>query len=170
MPEETPTIQILFSDEFKARLRALAKRYRSIRKDLQLLIDELQSGNFVGDRIPGTGYTVFKVRLKNSDIQKGKSAGYRVIYQLRGNTCIFLILIYSKSDHVTQNHYNFPEPKQAEATQTVADLLQDIRSRYPQATDAEILEIIDRGLATMQQNNLLTIVRIAICAVLRLNG
>jgi mRNA-degrading endonuclease RelE of RelBE toxin-antitoxin system len=98
MPEETPSIQILFSNEFKARLRALAKRYRSIRRDLQPLIDELQSGSFVGDRIPGTGYTVFKVRLKNSDIQKGKSAGYRVIYQLRGNTCIFLILIYSKSD------------------------------------------------------------------------
>jgi mRNA-degrading endonuclease RelE of RelBE toxin-antitoxin system len=78
MPEETPSIQILFSDEFKARLRALAKRYRSIRTDLQPLIDELQSGNFVGDRIPGTGYTVFKVRLKNSDIQKGKSAGDRI--------------------------------------------------------------------------------------------
>jgi mRNA-degrading endonuclease RelE of RelBE toxin-antitoxin system len=82
MPEEAPSIQILFSDEFKARLRALAKRYRSIRTDLQPLIDGLQSGNFVGDRISGTGYTVFKVRLKNSDIQKGKSAGDRVIYQL----------------------------------------------------------------------------------------
>jgi HEAT repeats len=53
----------------------------------------------------------------------------------------------------TQNNYNFPEPKQTEATQTVADLLQDIRSRHPQATDAEIVEMIDRGLATMQQNN-----------------
>ncbi|WP_333343436.1 type II toxin-antitoxin system RelE/ParE family toxin [Microcoleus sp. Aus8_D4] len=46
----------------------------------------------------GTGYTVFKVRLKNSDIQKGKSGGYRVIYQLRGDTYILLVVIYSKSD------------------------------------------------------------------------
>jgi HEAT repeat protein len=53
----------------------------------------------------------------------------------------------------TQNNYNFPDPKQADATQTVADLLQDIRSRYPQATDAEILDIIDRRLADMQQTN-----------------
>ncbi|MDY7014053.1 MAG: type II toxin-antitoxin system RelE/ParE family toxin [Cyanobacteriota bacterium] len=98
MPEETPAVTLLFSSEFKARLRALAKRYRSIRADLQLLLDELRSGNFVGDRIPGTRYVVFKVRLKNSDIQKGKSAGYRVIYQLSSNTCILLILIYSKSD------------------------------------------------------------------------
>ena len=98
MPDEKPAISILFSDEFKVRLRTLAKRYRSIRADLQPLLDDIGAGNFVGDRIAGTGYTVFKVRLKNSDIQKGKSAGYRVIYQLRGNTCVFLILIYSKSD------------------------------------------------------------------------
>jgi hypothetical protein len=55
--------------------------------------------------------------------------------------------------NVTQNNYNFPDPKPAEATQTVSELLQDISNRYPQATDAEVVEIIDRGLATMQQNN-----------------
>ena len=98
MTDETPQIQILFSDEFKTRLRTLIKRYRSIRTDLQPLLNELQSGNFIGDQIPGTGYTVFKVRLKNSDIQKGKSGGYRVIYQLRGDTYILLVVIYSKSD------------------------------------------------------------------------
>jgi len=98
MTEDTPQIQILFSDEFKTRLRTLIKRYRSIRTDLQPLLDELQSGNLIGDQIPGTGYTVFKVRLKNSDIQKGKSGGYRVIYQLRGDTYILLVVIYSKSD------------------------------------------------------------------------
>ncbi len=98
MTDDTPQIQILFSDEFKTRLRTLIKRYRSIRTDLQPLLKELQSGNFIGDQIPGTGYTVFKVRLKNSDIQKGKSGGYRVIYQLRGDTYILLVVIYSKSD------------------------------------------------------------------------
>jgi mRNA-degrading endonuclease RelE of RelBE toxin-antitoxin system len=98
MTEEIPSIQILFSDEFKDRLCTLAKRYRSIRTDLQPLIDDLQAGNFIGDQIPGTGYVVFKVRLKNSDIQKGKSSGYRVIYQLRDNSGILMLLIYAKSD------------------------------------------------------------------------
>jgi mRNA-degrading endonuclease RelE of RelBE toxin-antitoxin system len=98
MTNETPQIQLVFSDEFKTRLRTLIKRYRSIRTDLKPLLDELQSGNFIGDQIPGTGYTVFKVRLKNSDIQKGKSGGYRVIYQLSGDTYILLVIIYSKSD------------------------------------------------------------------------
>jgi len=51
MTEEIPSIQILFSDEFKDRLRSLAKRYRSIRTDLQPLIDDLQAGNFIGDQI-----------------------------------------------------------------------------------------------------------------------
>jgi mRNA-degrading endonuclease RelE of RelBE toxin-antitoxin system len=98
MTDEIPQIQIVFSDEFKTRLRTLIKRYRSIRTDIQPLLNELQSGNFIGDQIPGTGYTVFKVRLKNSDIQKGKSGGYRVIYQLRDDTYILLVVIYSKSD------------------------------------------------------------------------
>ncbi|MCA2505084.1 MAG: type II toxin-antitoxin system RelE/ParE family toxin [Microcystis sp. M54BS1] len=98
MTEEIPPIKLLFSDQFKARLRILAKRYRSIRTDLQPLIDDLQIGKFIGDQIPGIGYTVFKVRLKNSDIQKGKSSGYRVIYQLKDNSCVLMLLIYAKSD------------------------------------------------------------------------
>jgi mRNA-degrading endonuclease RelE of RelBE toxin-antitoxin system len=44
---------------------------------------------------------VFKVRVKNSDIQKGKSSGYRVVYQLRDKICILLVTIYSKSDETT---------------------------------------------------------------------
>ena len=70
----------------------------SIRDDLQPLINEIQVGKFIGDQIPGTGYTVFKVRLKNSDIQKGKSSGYRVIYQLKDNSCVLMLVIYAKSD------------------------------------------------------------------------
>jgi hypothetical protein len=46
MPEDIPSIQIFFSDDFKVRLRTLAKRYHSIRTDLQPLIDDLQAGNF----------------------------------------------------------------------------------------------------------------------------
>lgn len=54
MTEEIPFIKLLFSDQFKDRLRTLAKRYRSIRTDLQPLIDDLQIGKFIGDQIPGT--------------------------------------------------------------------------------------------------------------------
>jgi len=64
------------------------------------VIEKLQAGDFVGDQIPGTGYTVFKVRVRNSDIQKGKSAGYRLIYQLESPTSVLLLLIYSKLDQI----------------------------------------------------------------------
>ncbi len=97
MTESLP-IQIIFAPDFQTQLRRLAKRYRSIQADLQPLLDEIQSGNFTGDRLTDTRAIVFKVRLKNSDIQKGKSGGYRVIYQRRDNTCVLLLVIYSKSD------------------------------------------------------------------------
>jgi mRNA-degrading endonuclease RelE of RelBE toxin-antitoxin system len=91
-------INVDLSSRFKKDLKALAKRYRSIRKDLEPLITELQSGETPGDQIQGLEHTVFKVRLKNSDTNKGKSGGYRVIYYLRSQTGITLITIYSKSD------------------------------------------------------------------------
>jgi mRNA-degrading endonuclease RelE of RelBE toxin-antitoxin system len=95
---EPTSIQVLATPDFQAQLRQLSKRYRSLRTDLQVLLDELQSGNCPGDQVSGTTYTVFKVRIKNSDIQKGKSAGYRVIYQRRDNAFILLVAIYSKSN------------------------------------------------------------------------
>jgi hypothetical protein len=39
-----------------------------------------------------------KVRVKNSDIQKGKSGGYRLIYWIVSPELIVLLDIYSKSD------------------------------------------------------------------------
>lgn len=103
---ESPAIQIFLAPDFQGQLRKVAKRYRSIQADLQPLLDDLQNGNCLGDQIPGTTYTVFKVRVKNSDIQKGKSGGYRVIYQLRNAACVLLVVIYSKSDQA-----NFPADK-----------------------------------------------------------
>ena len=76
-------IEITLTPHFQRDLRELAKRYRSIRSDIQPLIDQLQAGEIPGDRIAGIKYQVFKVRIKNSNIQKGKSGGYRVIYYLK---------------------------------------------------------------------------------------
>ncbi len=90
--------QVSFTDRFRKDVRRLAKRYRNIRLDIQPIIAKLENGETLGNQIPNLDYTVFKVRAKNSDIQKGKSGGYRVIYYLKTNTQILLITIYSKSD------------------------------------------------------------------------
>ncbi len=91
-------IEIQFSDEFKYNLTVLSKKYRTIRNDIQPILEQLKLGEFIGDKIPNTDYTVFKVRVKNSDIQKGKSSGYRLIYYLKTSTKVILITIYSKLD------------------------------------------------------------------------
>ena len=91
-------IQIELTPRFQRDLRTLGKRYRNIRNDIQPVIEQLQAGELPGDRIPGMEYEIFKVRIKNSDIQKGKSAGYRAIYYLKTSDSIVLVTIYSKSD------------------------------------------------------------------------
>lgn len=91
-------MQIEVTAKFKRNLRILAKKYRNIRKDIQPIIEQLQTGELPGDCIPGIGHTIFKLRVKNSNIQKGKSGGYRIIYYLKTTTKIILVIIYSKSD------------------------------------------------------------------------
>jgi mRNA-degrading endonuclease RelE of RelBE toxin-antitoxin system len=90
--------EVLITLPFKRRFKDLSKRYRKIQADIQPIVDDLQSGKIVGDQITGTDFTVFKVRAKNSDIPTGKSGGYRIIYQLISPECIYLLLIYAKSD------------------------------------------------------------------------
>lgn len=91
-------IEIRYTSEFKRNLRVLSKEYRHIRSDIEPIIAELQQGNFIGNQVPRTGYTIFKIRVKNQDINKGKSAGYRFIYYLKTSTSIILVTIYSKSE------------------------------------------------------------------------
>ncbi|MCX5964803.1 MAG: type II toxin-antitoxin system RelE/ParE family toxin [Cyanobacteria bacterium] len=106
MQNDPPPIEVDPSPNFIRDLRELSKSYRHIKSDLQPLIDQLLQGETPGDRIkgvkslaepPGTGI-VYKVRLKNSDVQKGKSGGYRALYYLKSQDKILLVAIYSKSD------------------------------------------------------------------------
>ena len=93
-------ISVRFADEFEKRLYRLSKKYRNIRQDVQPVIEQLQDNLILGDRLAGFGSNlyVYKVRVKNSNIQKGKSAGYRIIYLLESSTSILLLTIYSKSE------------------------------------------------------------------------
>ena len=90
------TLQVEYTPEFKRNLRGLAKKYRHIRFDIQPIMEQLQRGEMIGNQITGIHHTIFKVRIRNRDIHKGKSSGYRLIYHLRTATNIVLITIYSK--------------------------------------------------------------------------
>jgi mRNA-degrading endonuclease RelE of RelBE toxin-antitoxin system len=40
------------------------------------------------------------LRIRNRDVQKGKSGGYRLIYYIKTTTSIILLTIYAKSEQV----------------------------------------------------------------------
>ena len=83
--------QVQFTSEFKRNIRHLAKKNRHIKSDVQPIIEALEAGEILGVRIQSVGNTVYKVRVKNSNIKKGKRAGYRLIYHLKTKSTIILM-------------------------------------------------------------------------------
>jgi mRNA-degrading endonuclease RelE of RelBE toxin-antitoxin system len=98
MQDEIPPVKVDRSDKFRKDIKKLRKRHDSIEKDIQPLIEQLEAGEIPGDRIAENKYPVYKVRVRNSDIRRGKSSGYRVIYYTITLESILLTTIYSKSD------------------------------------------------------------------------
>ena len=94
---ESSFIQIQATRRFQRNLRKLSKKYSNIRQDIEPILEQIHQGKILGDRIPQIGYEVFKLRVRNSNIQKGKSGGYRLIYYLKTAQSVILLTIYSKS-------------------------------------------------------------------------
>lgn len=92
--------KIVYADSFKKSLKILQKRYRHVKDDVRRGLDVLQYEPALGDVIPG-GHGIRKLRIRNSDNNKGKSAGYRLLYYAdsRSNeTHLYILLLYGKSD------------------------------------------------------------------------
>ena len=66
--------------------------------EVDVLISELEMDNRPGVRLRRVGRHVYKVRLPNRSARRGKSGGFRVIYQERDGILVLLLLIYSKSE------------------------------------------------------------------------
>lgn len=94
----SPSVRVVATPHFERQFKRLRKKYPHIQTDLAPLIEQLQQGATPGDQIQGTGFTVYKERLANTDAQRGKSGGYRVIYYLRTKDFVFLVEIYPKSE------------------------------------------------------------------------
>jgi mRNA-degrading endonuclease RelE of RelBE toxin-antitoxin system len=99
-PDDTPVEEIKASLK-RALQQAKAGQTRPI-SELWERVDA-ETGQLLLDRpltldIPGLSRIILKVRVKNSNIQKGKSAGYRMIYRVESPSIVLLLTIYSKSD------------------------------------------------------------------------
>ena len=95
-----PPVRVEIARPAARDLKRLTKKHPHAIDDVELLIRQLERGETPGDQIPGVGYAVYKVRIKSSDLIKGKSGGYRIIYYIRTPAHTLLITIYIKSERV----------------------------------------------------------------------
>ena len=90
--------QVYFTAIFKRRIKKLSKRYPHIKQDFSNLLDQIEKGNFQGDRIQGFQGKVFKIRVASSDQQRGKSGGFRFIYYVNfSDSTAYMMTVYAKS-------------------------------------------------------------------------
>jgi len=92
-----PTSVNISSDAQKD-VKHLKRKYPTVTSQLRKLIDQLESDERPGDKIPGVGHDVYKVRLPNPSAQRGKSGGVRVIYYVQVADSLFLLKVYSKTE------------------------------------------------------------------------
>ena len=76
-------------------LKKLSKHYKNIQKDVDTFLDNIKSKQDLGIELKSN---IYKTRIANSDKNKGKSAGYRLIsYFAVVNNELQLLYIYDKS-------------------------------------------------------------------------
>jgi mRNA-degrading endonuclease RelE of RelBE toxin-antitoxin system len=98
MDEIPASIQVDATAKFQRKIKSLEKKYRNIKDDIRPIVELLAIGELPGDRISDLDLEIYKVRVKNSNNQKGKSGGYRLIYYVKTIDRIILVTIYSKSE------------------------------------------------------------------------
>ncbi len=91
--------RVVLTSPFKSCVRRLEKRYPHIKDDLRIAIHALLQEPRLGVVIPG-GAGVRKLRVRSSDMQRGKSGGFRLLYLLdeHSHRIIYLIFVYPKSE------------------------------------------------------------------------
>jgi mRNA-degrading endonuclease RelE of RelBE toxin-antitoxin system len=91
--------EIIPLPEFERQVKRLRKKYRYLKEDLTTLRLVLLANPKAGEAIPGLHNKVYKLRLASSDIERGKSGGFRVIYYfIHSDRNIYLLTIYPKSE------------------------------------------------------------------------
>lgn len=81
---------------FRRKVKALLKRYRSLREELLEIEAELKRDPRMGTSL---GHGVFKVRVAIKSKGKGKSGGARLItYVITEDKEVYLLSIYDRSE------------------------------------------------------------------------
>ncbi|MEA2033047.1 MAG: type II toxin-antitoxin system RelE/ParE family toxin [Euryarchaeota archaeon] len=88
--------EVIAVEYFRRRLKKLSKKYRGIGEDYKSLLETLEKNPSEGDAIPGFGNKIYKIRMRSSDMKRGKRGGFRVIYYL-SDRAVYLLTIYAKA-------------------------------------------------------------------------
>ncbi len=84
------------SDTFKKHTRRLLKKFPSLKHELEVLVNTLETDPTFGKPI---GLDCYKIRLAIASKGKGKSGGARVITHVHfTKTTVYLLTIYDKSE------------------------------------------------------------------------
>jgi hypothetical protein len=87
---------IIATPNFRKELKALVKRYRSLKNEYADLISSLEKDPEQGTSL---GNDCYKIRLSIESKNKGKSGGARVITCVKIiNKTVFLVSIFDKSE------------------------------------------------------------------------
>ena len=90
--------QIKVTETFQKDIKWLKKKYPNILKDLSDTLNIIDADTNAGDRIEGLNKLIFKIRIASTDMKKGKSGGFRVIYYvITEEKEVILLTIYAKS-------------------------------------------------------------------------
>ncbi len=91
-------MQVSLYRRFERQLLRLQNKFPLLVDDFEIIVDQLERGQILGDQIPNLAYEVYKVRLPNRSVKKGKSGGFRVIYYVKTQELIGMLSIYVKSE------------------------------------------------------------------------
>jgi|LSQX01.3.fsa_nt_gb mRNA-degrading endonuclease RelE of RelBE toxin-antitoxin system len=95
---------------FERKLKKLIKKYPNIISDIKKVLALIEENPEVRDRIQGLEERIYKVRVPSSDMKKGKSGAYRMIYFLvDNNQGIILLTIYAKAKQENISEYEIRE-------------------------------------------------------------
>ena len=90
------SFNVVVTDGFKKHAKGIAKKHRSLKSDLNKLIDSLEENPTQGEPL---GKDCYKVRMAITSKGKGKSGGSRVITCVKiVNQTAYLLTIYDISD------------------------------------------------------------------------
>ena len=87
-------MKVIKQELYKKAVKSLSKKFKHIESDIEAFLYAVNSKNDLGIEIKSN---IFKARVANSDKNRGKSAGYRLITYLKLiDEELHLIYVYDK--------------------------------------------------------------------------